>query len=113
MKTPPPGSGWQVLPEGATVPEAGNSAEYAPGNWIPHEEVRFFPEHCAQCGLCWQICPDDAIVRNEAGQVVGVNREHCKRCGLCIKACPITKTGDADAHPLRLLEQEEEKQNDF
>jgi len=78
---------WQEMPEGALVTDSGNSKEYKTGNWVPKKLI-FNPETCINCGLCWTVCPDDAIILDETGKMIGVDYDHCKDCGLCVKACP-------------------------
>ena len=78
---------WQEMPKGALVPNAGNSSEYKTGNWVPTHLV-FNDKTCIDCGLCWPVCPDDAIILDEGGHMKGVDYDHCKDCGLCVEACP-------------------------
>ena len=78
---------WKEMPQGGLIPNAGNSKEYKTGNWVPKKLI-FDEKKCINCSLCWPVCPDDAIVFDGEGNMVGVNRDHCKDCGLCVKACP-------------------------
>jgi pyruvate ferredoxin oxidoreductase delta subunit len=78
---------WEDVPEGAIVTKAGNSKEYITGNWVP-KKLNFNKDTCINCGLCWPVCPDDAIVLDENGNMKGVDINHCKDCGLCVEACP-------------------------
>ncbi|MDL2246030.1 4Fe-4S binding protein [Methanobrevibacter sp. OttesenSCG-928-K11] len=41
---------------------------------------------CISCGLCYKICPEDAI--NENNNEFTVNEEKCIYCGACKNACP-------------------------
>ncbi len=78
---------WEEMPEGAVIPNAGNAKEYKTGNWVPKKLI-FNKDTCINCGLCWPVCPDDAIILDNTGTMVGVDYDHCKDCGLCVKACP-------------------------
>ncbi len=78
---------WQEMPKGALVPNSGNSKEYKTGNWVPTHLV-FNDETCIDCGLCWPVCPDDAIIFDEGGHMKGIDYDHCKDCGLCVEVCP-------------------------
>ncbi len=78
---------WTEMPEGALIPNSGNSKEYKTGNWIPKKLI-FDADTCINCSLCWPVCPDDAIIFDKDGNMKGVDRDHCKDCGLCVKACP-------------------------
>ncbi|MFP4027865.1 MAG: FAD-dependent oxidoreductase [Candidatus Brocadiia bacterium] len=49
------------------------------------------------CGLCYRICPYDAIVLDETGTKYVVDEEECAGCGLCIERCPL---GNIEAIPL-------------
>ncbi|MEI7510975.1 MAG: 4Fe-4S binding protein [Candidatus Peregrinibacteria bacterium] len=78
---------WQNIPTGAVIPEAGNAEKYITGNWVPKKLI-FDQSSCINCGLCWPVCPDDSIILDEKGNMVGIDFEHCKDCGMCIEACP-------------------------
>lgn len=78
---------WQELPIGGVIEDAGNSVEYCTGEWAPNSRVKWIPEKCKQCMLCWPVCPDSAVIA-EDGEMKGIDAEHCKNCGMCIKACP-------------------------
>jgi pyruvate ferredoxin oxidoreductase delta subunit len=78
---------WKELPKGAVIPNAGNAVEYKTGNWVPKKLV-FNKDTCINCGLCWPVCPDDAIILDDKGNMVGVDEDHCKDCGLCVEVCP-------------------------
>ena len=80
---------WQTMPEGAVIPEAGNSKQYKTGRW-GSKYLNFNSKTCIDCGLCWSVCPDDAIILDEKGHMVGIDYDHCKDCGLCTEICPTT-----------------------
>ena len=40
--------------------EAGNAREFKTGDWRSLRP-QYIPEKCTQCGLCFAICPEDAI----------------------------------------------------
>jgi len=42
---------------------------------------------CLHLGSCMQVCPENAISRDEDGQLT-VDREKCIGCGKCTKVCP-------------------------
>jgi pyruvate ferredoxin oxidoreductase delta subunit len=75
----------EEFPRGATIPEAGNSADYVTGGWRSERPVRDEAK-CTQCLLCWIFCPDTSV-RVEGEEVVGFDYEHCKGCGICAKEC--------------------------
>lgn len=78
---------WEELPTGGIITDAGNSRQYITGEWAPTKRVKWLPEKCTQCMLCWPACPDQAIVAKD-GKMTGVDIEHCKNCGMCVTACP-------------------------
>ena len=93
-------AGWKSLPTGGgTVPSAGNSQKYLTGRWESRRLV-FHEKNCINCGLCWPVCPDDSIVFDEQGNMIGVDLDHCKDCGLCTEICPANKNPDPEKHAL-------------
>ena len=42
---------------------------------------------CLGFGTCMEVCPVEAITRDEAGRIV-VQRDKCIGCGKCTKVCP-------------------------
>ncbi|BEQ15847.1 hypothetical protein FAK_29130 [Desulfoferula mesophila] len=41
---------------------------------------------CVGCGVCWTVCPYQAITQDENGLAV-VNEALCKGCGTCVASC--------------------------
>jgi heterodisulfide reductase subunit A len=41
---------------------------------------------CVGCGVCWTVCPYQAIGTDEKG-LAEVNQAICKGCGLCVASC--------------------------
>ena len=48
----------------------------------------YLSEKCKQCGLCFPVCPDDAIPVNKEQKREDFNYDYCKGCGVCAKVCP-------------------------
>jgi len=44
-------------------------------------------EKCTACWLCYLLCPDAAIFKNN--NKATINYSFCKGCGVCAKACPM------------------------
>ena len=51
---------WQELTEGGNIYEAGNAMEFKTGDWRSIKPI-YLSDKCKQCGLCFPVCPDDAI----------------------------------------------------
>ena len=61
--------------------------EFKTGAWRSAKPV-FLSEKCKQCGLCFPVCPDDAIPVGKDQLRKDFNYDYCKGCGVCAKVCP-------------------------
>jgi len=43
------------------------------------------PERCTGCGICVEVCPQEAIKVYDIAEVDG---EKCTDCGTCVEECP-------------------------
>lgn len=52
--------------------------------------ARSIPYTCTQCAEAWcmQVCPVDAITKNEATGAMEVREAICVGCKVCVQACP-------------------------
>ena len=78
---------YQDLTIGGNIYTAGNAREFKTGDWRSETPV-FYSEKCKQCGLCFPVCPEDAIPVNHEGLRADFDLETCKGCGVCAKVCP-------------------------
>lgn len=67
--------------------EAGNSVRFKTGDWRSERPI-FLSDKCKQCGLCFPVCPDDAIPVNNKQMREDFNYDFCKGCGVCARVCP-------------------------
>jgi pyruvate ferredoxin oxidoreductase delta subunit len=74
------------FPNGARIPEAGNSQYYITGGWRTDRPVRD-DDKCTQSLLCWIFCPDTSVVVADE-KVTDFDLDHCKGCGVCANECP-------------------------
>jgi NADPH-dependent glutamate synthase beta subunit-like oxidoreductase len=46
--------------------------------------------NCFACDNCFGVCPDNAVIKLEAGVAYGyaIDLDYCKGCGLCVEECP-------------------------
>ncbi len=72
---------------GGAIYEAGNAVNFKTGDWRSIKPI-WLSEKCTQCGLCFPVCPDDAIPVNQDLNREDFNYYACKGCGVCMKACP-------------------------
>ena len=49
---------------GGDIYQAGNAMEFKTGDWRSARPI-FLSEKCKQCGLCFPVCPDNAIPVNK------------------------------------------------
>lgn len=78
---------WQELTPGGDIYTAGNAKNFKTGDWRSVTPI-FIPEKCKQCGLCFPVCPDDAIPVGKDGKRSDFDYDACKGCGVCAKVCP-------------------------
>ena len=78
---------YQDLTIGGDIYSAGNAKEFKTGDWRS-TTPEFIAEKCKQCGLCFPVCPDDAIPVNKDGNREDFDFDACKGCGVCAKVCP-------------------------
>ncbi|MEJ2169322.1 MAG: 4Fe-4S binding protein [Desulfobacterales bacterium] len=71
------------ITRGAVV-KGGSSLNYKTGDWRDQRPV-IDPETCKQCGICKEVCPDDAV-RVIDDQYV-IDYDFCKGCGICAHEC--------------------------
>ena len=78
----------EKLTIGGNIYDAGNAREFKTGDWRSVKPV-WIEEKCKQCGLCYPVCPDNAIpVEKETLKRKDFNFDYCKGCGVCSKVCP-------------------------
>ena len=78
----------EKLTIGGNIYKSGNAKEFKTGDWRSARPV-FIEEKCKQCGLCYPVCPDNAIpVEKETLKRTDFNFDYCKGCGVCSKVCP-------------------------
>jgi len=73
------------LNPGNVIDEPGNAVVYHTGDWKSQRPV-WNEQKCIKCGVCWNFCPDNAIMRKEGGYFIA-NYEYCKGCGICAHEC--------------------------
>ncbi len=49
---------------------------------------RILLEDCIGCGVCEQMCPNDAITHTTGLDDFEVLPEECVNCGICVIYCP-------------------------
>jgi heterodisulfide reductase subunit A len=54
--------------------------------WLSGTVAFIDQNKCVGCGVCWTVCPYQAIDQNETGLAV-VNEALCKGCGTCVASC--------------------------
>lgn len=77
----------EELTIGGNIYEAGNAREFKTGDWRSLCPV-FHSEKCKQCGLCFPVCPENAIPVGEDYKRTDFNFDYCKGCGVCAQVCP-------------------------
>ena len=80
-------SSYKELTPGGVIYDAGNSLNFKTGDWRSVKPI-YISEKCTQCGLCFPVCPDNAIPVNKDQKREDFNYDYCKGCGVCAKVCP-------------------------
>lgn len=78
---------WEDMTPGGAIYDAGNAKEFKTGDWRSMKPI-YHSELCKQCGLCFPVCPEDAIPVGKDLCRGDFNYDYCKGCGICAKACP-------------------------
>lgn len=78
---------WQDLTIGGNIYEAGNAKEFKTGDWRSQKPI-WIEEKCTHCGLCYPVCPDDAIPVGKDQKRTDFDYNACKGCMVCAKVCP-------------------------
>ncbi len=74
---------------GGNIYDAGNARNFKTGDWRSVKPI-YLSEKCTQCGLCFPVCPDNAIPVNSELKREDFNYDYCKGCGICAKVCPFS-----------------------
>lgn len=82
-----PTTPYQDLTIGGNIYTADNAKEFKTGDWRSQKPI-WIEEKCKQCGLCFPVCPDDAIPVTKDQKRTDFNYDACKGCMVCLKACP-------------------------
>ena len=77
----------EKLTIGGNIYKAGNAKEFKTGDWRSVCPV-FLSEKFKQCGMCFPVCPENAIPVGEDFKRKDFNFDYCKGCGVCAKVCP-------------------------
>ena len=74
---------------GGNIYEAGNARNFKTGDWRSIKPI-YIEEKCKQCGLCFPVCPDNAIPVNKDLKREDFNYDYSKGCGICAKISTFT-----------------------
>jgi len=73
------------LTMGAVV-MGGTSLNYKTGDWRDQRPL-ILQDVCKQCGICMEVCPDDAV--RLKGETYEIDYNFCKGCGICAYECTV------------------------
>lgn len=51
-------------------------------------EVTINQRYCKACGICYSLCPKNALAPDSEGKAQFAHPENCIACGLCELRCP-------------------------
>ena len=72
---------------GGNIYDAGSAVEFKTGDWRSQKPI-WITDKCTQCGVCFPVCPDDAIPVNKEQKREDFDYNACKGCGVCAQVCP-------------------------
>lgn len=72
---------------GAVLKSDGSSAKNKTGGWRAFRPITD-KNVCVGCGLCWAVCPEGCIRKDQAGKF-SADLDYCKGCGICANECPV------------------------
>ncbi len=52
----------------------------------PHVQIGFIENLCRNCGTCFSVCPEQALVTDRTNYRIDTGK--CTACGRCVDACP-------------------------
>lgn len=82
-----PNTPMEKMTPGGDIYTAGNAKDFKTGSWRSSCPI-WISEKCTQCGLCFPVCPDDAIPVGEDKNRKDFDFDYCKGCGICANVCP-------------------------
>ena len=74
------------LATGGTYRADGSSRKNITSTWTT-QRAEIDNDKCHLCMLCYVLCPEVCIQRDEKG--LTVEGDYCKGCGICEKVCPV------------------------
>lgn len=78
--------GYENMPIGGLITEAGNSVKYKTGEWRT-KDFYINKDKCSSCMLCLIYCPESCI-RLVNDRIDYIDLDYCKGCGICAEECP-------------------------
>lgn len=76
--------------KGGVITEGYTSYINETGSWRKGLVPVWDSEKCIQCGLCWPVCPENAIsIDKDSLKRMDFVFKYCKGCGICAKICPV------------------------
>jgi 2-oxoacid:acceptor oxidoreductase delta subunit (pyruvate/2-ketoisovalerate family) len=73
------------IEHGAVIKKPGSSLKNKTGSWRTRRPI-IIQKKCVKCGICWEVCPDNAI--NKIKEQFKVDKKYCKGCLICVTECP-------------------------
>ena len=58
-----------------------------PESQIGQQELMFYLRKCNFCGYCIEICPENALKRDDEKYGIFIDKDKCTLCGKCIDVC--------------------------
>ena len=60
---------------------------HSPESQLNRPEILYQDQRCTGCWLCLDVCPENALSKDQERRVASLDRARCTSCGKCVDVC--------------------------